>query len=72
MSSGGPRCFESTTLKSKNQAKPKHGARPVALTRTSRKADELRNLGAAADVATEEQDVVSEVKRLTDGKGAPS
>jgi NADPH:quinone reductase-like Zn-dependent oxidoreductase len=46
------------------------GARPVALTRTSTKADELRNLGAVAVVATEEQDVVSEVKRLTDGRGA--
>ncbi len=49
------------------------GARPIALTRTSVKADELRGLPkgrAAAIVATEEQDVVSEVKRLTDGKGA--
>ena len=46
------------------------GARPIALTRTSAKADELRARGAAATVATEEQDVVSEIKRLTDGKGA--
>jgi len=46
------------------------GARPIALTRTSAKADELRVHGAAATVATEEQDVVAEVKRLTDGKGA--
>jgi NADPH:quinone reductase-like Zn-dependent oxidoreductase len=46
------------------------GARPIALTRTSVKADELRAHGAAATVATEEQDVVSEIKRLTDGKGA--
>jgi NADPH:quinone reductase-like Zn-dependent oxidoreductase len=46
------------------------GARPIALTRTSVKADELRVHGAAATVATEEQDVVSEIKRLTDGKGA--
>jgi NADPH:quinone reductase-like Zn-dependent oxidoreductase len=46
------------------------GALPIALTRTSLKADELRAHGAAATVATEEQDVVSEIKRLTDGKGA--
>ncbi|HEX4196691.1 MAG TPA: zinc-dependent alcohol dehydrogenase family protein [Caulobacteraceae bacterium] len=46
------------------------GARPVALTRTSAKADELRRLGASAVVATAEQDVVAEVKALTGGKGA--
>jgi len=49
------------------------GARPIALTRTSAKVDELRGLPksrAAAIVATEEQDVVGEIKRLTDGKGA--
>jgi NADPH:quinone reductase-like Zn-dependent oxidoreductase len=49
------------------------GARPIALTRTSAKVEELRALPksrAAAIVATEEQDVVSEIKRLTDGKGA--
>jgi NADPH:quinone reductase-like Zn-dependent oxidoreductase len=46
------------------------GARPIALTRTSAKADELRAQGAAAVVATEEQDVVSEIASLTDGNGA--
>ena len=46
------------------------GARPIALTRTSVKADELCARGAAAIVATEEQEVVGVVKRLTDGKGA--
>ena len=46
------------------------GARPIALTRTSAKADDLRRLGASAVIATTEQDVVAEVKRLTDGKGA--
>jgi NADPH:quinone reductase-like Zn-dependent oxidoreductase len=46
------------------------GAQPIALTRTSSKADELRVHGAAAIVATEEQDLVREIKRLTDGKGA--
>ena len=45
-------------------------ARPIALTRTSGKADALRAHGAAAVIATAEQDVVAEVKRLTDGKGA--
>jgi NADPH:quinone reductase-like Zn-dependent oxidoreductase len=42
-------------------------ARPIALTR---KADALRGHGAAEVVATAEQDVVAEVKRLTDDKGA--
>ena len=46
------------------------GARPVALTRTSAKADELRRLGASAVIATTEQDVVAEVKGLTNGNGA--
>jgi NADPH:quinone reductase-like Zn-dependent oxidoreductase len=45
-------------------------ARPIALTRTSAKADALRGHGAAEVVATAEQDVVAEVKRLTDDKGA--
>ena len=46
------------------------GARPIALTRTSAKANELRARGAAAVVATDEQDVVNEITRLTDGNGA--
>ena len=46
------------------------GARPVALTRTSAKADELRRLGASAVIATTEQDVVAEIRSLTDGHGA--
>ena len=46
------------------------GARPVALTRTSAKADDLQRLGASAVVATAEQDAVVEVHRITDGKGA--
>jgi NADPH:quinone reductase-like Zn-dependent oxidoreductase len=45
-------------------------ARPIALTRTSTKADALLGHGAAAVVATAEQDVVAEVKRLTDDQGA--
>lgn len=46
------------------------GAKPVALTRTSTKADDLRRLGASAVIATTEQDVVIEVQRRTEGKGA--
>ncbi len=45
------------------------GARPIALTRTSAKADALLGHGAAAVVATAGQDIAAEVKRLTDGKG---
>ncbi len=46
------------------------GATPVALTRTSSKRDALRELGAAHVIATEEQDLVAEVKKITIGKGA--
>lgn len=45
-------------------------AHPIALTRTSAKADDLRRLGASAVVATTEQDVVAEVKALTGSRGA--
>jgi NADPH:quinone reductase-like Zn-dependent oxidoreductase len=40
------------------------GARPIALTRTSRKSNELRSRGAAAVIATEEVDVAHHVKEL--------
>ena len=46
------------------------GARPIALTRTSQKSDELLAHGAAEVLAVEEVDVVQEVKELTGGKGA--
>jgi NADPH:quinone reductase-like Zn-dependent oxidoreductase len=46
------------------------GARPIALTRTSAKAQALLDHAAAAVIATAEQDLVAEVKRLTDGAGA--
>jgi NADPH:quinone reductase-like Zn-dependent oxidoreductase len=46
------------------------GARPIALTRTSQKSDELRRHGAAAVIATEEMDMVESATELTDGKGA--
>lgn len=46
------------------------GAVPVALTRHSRKAAALKRAGAEHVIATEEQDIVKEVSRLTGGKGA--
>ena len=46
------------------------GATPIALTRRSTKRDALLAQGAAHVIATEEQDLVAEVKRLTGGKGA--
>ena len=46
------------------------GATPVALTRRSGKEQALRAQGAAHVVATEEQDLVEEIKRITSGKGA--
>jgi NADPH:quinone reductase-like Zn-dependent oxidoreductase len=52
------------------QIASRQGARPIALTRTSSKADALVVHGATAVVATAEQDVVAEVRRLTNGKGA--
>ncbi len=46
------------------------GATSVALTRTSAKTAELKKLGAQHVIATEETDLVKEVHRITDGKGA--
>jgi NADPH:quinone reductase-like Zn-dependent oxidoreductase len=46
------------------------GATPVALTRHSSKAQPLRDAGAPHVIATEEQDLVQEVLRLTNGQGA--
>ena len=46
------------------------GATPVALTRTNRKRQALLELGASAVIATEEEDVVAAVGRLTGGRGA--
>jgi NADPH:quinone reductase-like Zn-dependent oxidoreductase len=45
------------------------GARPIALTRTSKKAQALLSHGAAAVVAADEQDVVTEIHRQTGGAG---
>ncbi len=46
------------------------GATPLALSRTSAKRAALIELGAAQVIASEEQDLVGEVKRLTGGQGA--
>jgi NADPH:quinone reductase-like Zn-dependent oxidoreductase len=46
------------------------GATPVALTRTHVKRQRLIDAGASAVIATEEQDLLVEVAKLTDGKGA--
>jgi NADPH:quinone reductase-like Zn-dependent oxidoreductase len=48
----------------------KLGATPIALTRTSMKATALLEAGAAHVIATEEQELVAEVARLTSGRGA--
>lgn len=46
------------------------GARPVALTRTSAKRQQLLGTGAEAVIATTEEDVATRVNELTDGQGA--
>lgn len=46
------------------------GAVPIAATRHSSKASALEHLGAKHVVATEEVDLVAEVQRITQGKGA--
>ena len=46
------------------------GATSIALTRTSAKRKQLIAAGAAHVIATEEVDLVEEVMRITDGKGA--
>ncbi len=48
------------------------GATPIALTRKDDKRDALTKLGAVHVIATETQDSVAEVQRLTDGKGRGS
>lgn len=46
------------------------GATPIATTRTKAKRDALLQAGAAHVIVTDEQDLASEVMRITDGKGA--
>jgi NADPH:quinone reductase-like Zn-dependent oxidoreductase len=45
------------------------GATPIAATRTGAKREALRQAGAAHVIATQEQDLASEVRTITDGKG---
>ncbi|HKS34138.1 MAG TPA: zinc-dependent alcohol dehydrogenase family protein [Enterobacteriaceae bacterium] len=45
------------------------GAKPIALSRTSQKREQLINAGAADFIATTEQDLAAEVERITHGKG---
>ncbi|MEO8439934.1 MAG: zinc-dependent alcohol dehydrogenase family protein [Spartobacteria bacterium] len=46
------------------------GATSIALTRTGEKVRALKDAGAAHVIATEEQDLVAEVKKITQGNGA--
>jgi hypothetical protein len=46
------------------------GATPIALTRTSEKKKRLHEAGAAHVIATQEQDMLAEVMRITNGNGA--
>jgi NADPH:quinone reductase-like Zn-dependent oxidoreductase len=46
------------------------GATPIALTRTSEKKQRLHEIGAPHVIATQEQDMVAEVMRITNGNGA--
>jgi NADPH:quinone reductase-like Zn-dependent oxidoreductase len=46
------------------------GATPIAFTRTSAKRGQLLEAGATHVIATEEVDMLQEVMRITDGKGA--
>jgi NADPH:quinone reductase-like Zn-dependent oxidoreductase len=46
------------------------GAAPIALTRTSEKKTRLHEAGAVHVIATQEQDMVAEVMRITSGHGA--
>jgi NADPH:quinone reductase-like Zn-dependent oxidoreductase len=46
------------------------GATPIALTRTSDKKKRLHEAGAEHVIVTQEQDVVAEVMRITNGNGA--
>ena len=45
------------------------GAKPIALSRTSQKREQLMRAGAADFIATTEQDLAAEVHRITNGKG---
>ena len=47
------------------------GAIPIATTRTGAKVQEIERAGASHVIITGEQDIVSEVKSLTEGRGVP-
>src|SRR5260370_5000649 len=47
------------------------GATPIALTRTSDKKKQLHEACAAHAIATQDEDVVADVMRITNGTGAP-
>jgi NADPH:quinone reductase-like Zn-dependent oxidoreductase len=46
------------------------GATPIALTRTSEKKQRLHEAGARHIIVTQQQDILAEVMRITDGNGA--
>jgi NADPH:quinone reductase-like Zn-dependent oxidoreductase len=46
------------------------GATPIATTRTAAKRNAIRNAGASHVIVTDEDDLVAEVRRITDGRGA--
>src|SRR5216684_2710432 len=46
------------------------GAKSIALTRTSAKRKQLSDAGAKYVIATEEEDLVKEIDKITEGKGA--
>lgn len=46
------------------------GATTIALTRSSAKKQQLLEIGAAHVIATEEVDLLAEIRRITEGKGA--
>lgn len=46
-----------------------YGATVIATTRTARKVDAIRNVGADAVIVTDEEDLVERVSVITDGKG---
>jgi NADPH:quinone reductase-like Zn-dependent oxidoreductase len=52
------------------QITKEQGAIAIATTRTSKKREELHELGAEHVVATSEEDLVSRVEKITGGKGA--
>jgi NADPH:quinone reductase-like Zn-dependent oxidoreductase len=52
------------------QVAKEEGASAIAATRTSKKREELHELGADHVIATAEEDLVARVQQITDGKGA--